>query len=571
MFRHGTVCNLFWSQERSRCNKLAIVRELPYAISLIGTLYGSLIHPYVGKITFSFFVCFSSNQVLRLLAENGCDLSRRDTQSVTPAFFAAQEGHTECLALLLSLGADVGVRRADGATPLIMSAQNGHECCVALLLDLPAISSEAHNKGQNDDDDNKNRSSRPIGDRVAAGRHQPRAGLESRTSSGYTALCMAVIAGQRACVELLLAAGAEVDAVDGRGRSPLYLAAAAGDTSMCGLLVRRGAKPRRKAPDGIEPAIAAATRGHLWTAELIVKDARLDPESIADRDGAPLSRYLADLGKRRGKDAGGDSAAVDRVKGAGSHNGRGGGDGGNRVAALLPASVARMRDGGKPIASPPAARGIDEGTSSGSNGYGMLSRKNSNNNWPPSSIRGRQGSCSLPPRPATTNHGNVGKDNGSGGGSGPSMRTKPTVDEGKATADNRALRRAWSGVHGGEGSAASRMDTPGRRTPVRAGHRDGEAVAGEDGKKRWSRAEGIEQRKRQKERKSEKKKNASMSLLGCMTAFLVDIVDVGQKNPREQRDKEQASGQGREQAERENRRPRQDQSQQPIQDQNQPQ
>ncbi|CAN0385543.1 unnamed protein product, partial [Discosporangium mesarthrocarpum] len=75
-------------------------------------------------------------------------------------------------------------------------------------------------------------------------------GLEQRTSTGCTALYMAVVGSQTECVGLLIDAGADINAPDRNQRSPLYRAATAGNVPMCVLLVQRGADIRRQANDG---------------------------------------------------------------------------------------------------------------------------------------------------------------------------------------------------------------------------------------------------------------------------------------------------------------------------------
>ncbi|CAM9674311.1 unnamed protein product, partial [Choristocarpus tenellus] len=77
--------------------------------------------------------------------------------------------------------------------------------------------------------------------------------LEQKTSSGCTALCMAVIAGKLEVVGQLLDAGADIDAPDGKGRSPLYLAASGGNAKMCAALACCGADLHKCALDGMEP------------------------------------------------------------------------------------------------------------------------------------------------------------------------------------------------------------------------------------------------------------------------------------------------------------------------------
>ena len=75
--------------------------------------------------------------------------------------------------------------------------------------------------------------------------------VDARNVSGSTALYCAVSAGQLGAAEVLVRAGAQVEAVDGYGRLPLYLAARAGRVELCSFLVSKGAGA------GVEPYVQA--------------------------------------------------------------------------------------------------------------------------------------------------------------------------------------------------------------------------------------------------------------------------------------------------------------------------
>jgi uncharacterized protein len=75
-------------------------------------------------------------------------------------------------------------------------------------------------------------------------------------------------------VAVLLEAGADPDAAQAGGYTPMHSAAANGDAPLVDLLIARGADPVRAADDGRTPADLAAERGHDELAARLRADAR---------------------------------------------------------------------------------------------------------------------------------------------------------------------------------------------------------------------------------------------------------------------------------------------------------
>jgi cytochrome c len=101
--------------------------------------------------------------------------------------------------------------------------------------------------------------------------------------------------GDLATVERLLAAVAQVDATDGGGATPLYLAAGEGHAAVVTRLLAAGGNPRRQAlgPFGSTgtPIHAAVRYGHLDVVRVLL-EAGVDPNLPDDGVGPPLHTAL---------------------------------------------------------------------------------------------------------------------------------------------------------------------------------------------------------------------------------------------------------------------------------------
>lgn len=76
--------------------------------------------------------------------------------------------------------------------------------------------------------------------------------------------------GDVGALEALRDCGAKIDAVDERGRTALYVAAAEGQLSIVEWLLSSGADPQHVGADGRTPLHAAAANGHVEACELIL-------------------------------------------------------------------------------------------------------------------------------------------------------------------------------------------------------------------------------------------------------------------------------------------------------------
>jgi ankyrin repeat protein len=98
------------------------------------------------------------------------------------------------------------------------------------------------------------------------------ADANARDASGATPLHAAALKGNLAVAELLLARGAKVDLRDGDGLTPLHNAAVSGHADVAALLLDRGAdREARDTGAGATPLFQAAAWGRKSVVELLLK------------------------------------------------------------------------------------------------------------------------------------------------------------------------------------------------------------------------------------------------------------------------------------------------------------
>ena len=148
-------------------------------------------------------------------------------------FEAAAVGRLEALRTELARDPGLAVAHApDGFTALGLARFFGHRDAVELLLDAGA-----------------------------------RVNDHSRNAMRVAPLHSALAGRHADIAELLLAAGADVDAVQADGYTPLHEAAQNGDLAMVQRLVTVGANPRARLDDGSTPAESARAAGHDFVAD----------------------------------------------------------------------------------------------------------------------------------------------------------------------------------------------------------------------------------------------------------------------------------------------------------------
>lgn len=190
-----------------------------------------------------------SAPIVRLLIDKGADVQAKDFLKTTALKAATFGNDSETVRLLLEAGLDPNAADLPGLTPLMMAAGwNGNLETVKMLLAKGA---------------NVNAVSRPV------------MGLPTRIApskfGNLTALIMAAPFGPPELIQTLLDAGANVNAKDVRGMTPLMLAVATDhqDPAVIRLLLSRGADPQMKDESGFSAMDWARRAGQPKGMELL--------------------------------------------------------------------------------------------------------------------------------------------------------------------------------------------------------------------------------------------------------------------------------------------------------------
>lgn len=157
-------------------------------------------------------------QTVGALLKGGADINHQGFLNKTALFWAVERGYAPVVELLLKKRADPNINDSEGLTPLIMAARNGNTKITQLLLANQAEPNRAE-----------------VAD-------VPGEGGSSFRATGMTALIYASRAGHKEIVNMLIKAGANVNAMSETGETAMKEAVSNGHNNIVDLLKVAGAQ-----------------------------------------------------------------------------------------------------------------------------------------------------------------------------------------------------------------------------------------------------------------------------------------------------------------------------------------
>ena len=228
-------------------------------------------------------------ECVRALIQAGADVNSVDNNGLSPLMNAvlAHGDNVECVNALVQAGADVNTRDVNGSTPLMFAARNGHYKCVNTLIEAGADVNQINNDG---------RTALMSAVTKYAEDNEVVKAIKEDCEEIRSTLCKAAQYGCAKSVELLLNAGADVNAKDAKGYTALMIAVSNADVNFTDLKryqgpVVAGLKKRH------DPLLFATLHGRRTCVELFIS-AGADV-NVTNQGGLPVLVLAAANGYNR--------------------------------------------------------------------------------------------------------------------------------------------------------------------------------------------------------------------------------------------------------------------------------
>jgi len=170
-----------------------------------------------------------NKDVLELLIARKADVNARNTSGDTPLHTAMEKGYQYLAELLFSQKADVNIKNNKGRTPLHVAASGGFKATVQLLLSNKADVNAKDKSGQT-----------PLHLAALAADTNTEDVRLQPPNAHLEAARLKVQCYHKEIAEMLLAKGANVNAKDNEGKTPMKIAEEKGRKNVAELLRRHG-------------------------------------------------------------------------------------------------------------------------------------------------------------------------------------------------------------------------------------------------------------------------------------------------------------------------------------------
>lgn len=284
-----------------------------------------------GMTPLHYGVYLGLDSVVDYTLKHGLDLSMKDRRGLTPVWFSVSGGQPAMLRKLIALGADLSIKNSDGENLLFRAARARNAEVVGILLENGLKLDEKAPNGMSLMDyafsggsidvvkllvvkgmklEPSAEAGIPILVRAAVSDNADAIhylldhGFDvnaRNANNGRTALLMAVDFGNRDGARALVMRGADVNAVDKDGMTPLSIVVKKGDSELVDLLIKKGARL-----DAVEPRVGktllheAALRGYSGVVETLLANG-VD-KNAKDKDGRTALSYALKYGNKKAAD-----------------------------------------------------------------------------------------------------------------------------------------------------------------------------------------------------------------------------------------------------------------------------